>query len=163
SMVRQLRTWRPSVLVIQQPETGAAPMRLAGQAALKAGDQAADSTRFLEQQELGGLAPRPVIRVFWRLAHSRWVHASARAFRDIPHWRSTTGRVATTAEGLFRADDALAAGREAYRLLRSQWDDGRGATIPGGLFAGLSIPAGSAARRNLAVVDDADLEARQKI
>src|SRR5207249_2675971 len=46
ALVRQIRTWRPSVLVIPQPETGNALVRLIGEAALKAVEQAADATRF---------------------------------------------------------------------------------------------------------------------
>ncbi|MGE5193651.1 MAG: YCF48-related protein [Deltaproteobacteria bacterium] len=162
-LVRQIRTWRPSVLIIQQPETGDALMRLIGQAALKAVDQAADSTRFLEQQELAGLEPWQVQKVFALLPPGSSGHVNVDPFRYLPQLGETTNLIAATAEGLFREQSEFKPPREAYRLIRSQWADGQGATIAGGFFAGISLPPGSAARRALRVFDDGDLETRLKI
>jgi hypothetical protein len=163
ALVRQIRTWRPSVLVIPQPETGNALVQLIGQAALKAVDQAADATRFLEQQELAGLEPWQVQKVFVRLLPGSSGHVNVDPFRYLPQLGETTNLVATTAEGMFRDQAAIKSPREAYRLVRSQWADGQGATIAGGFFAGISLPPGSAARRASRVLEDGDLEARLKI
>jgi photosystem II stability/assembly factor-like uncharacterized protein len=163
ALVRQLRTWRPNVLVIQQPETGNALAKLVGQVALKAIEQAADSTRFLEHEELAGLEPWQVRKVFVRLPPGSSGHVNVDPFRYLPRLRETVGIVASTAEGLIREESDLKSNREAFRLIRSQWEDGQEPTFAGGIFSGLSIPAGSAARRAMGSLDDDDLEARLKI
>jgi hypothetical protein len=163
SLVRQIRTWRPSVLVIPQPETGNALSRLIGQAALKAAEQAADSTRFLEHQELAGLEPWQVQKVFVLLPPGSSGHVNVDPYRYLPQFGETTNLIVSTAEGLLRERSDSKSVREAYRLIRSQWADGQAATIAGGFFSGLSIPAGSAARRASRIVSDDDLDARLKI
>lgn len=163
ALVRQIRTWRPSVFVVEQPETGNALVKLVGKAAIKAVEQAADSTRFIEQQELAGLEAWEVKKVFVRLPRGSSGHVNVEPYRYLPRSRAMTGMVATTAEALFRDSRDASLKREAYRLIRSQWDEGQGASLAGGLFAGISIPAGSDARRALAVFDESDLKARLKI
>ncbi len=163
SLVRQIRTWRPSVLIIPQPDTGNALIRLVGEAALKAVEQAADATRFIEQQELAGLEPWEVQKVYVRLPPGNSGHVNVDRFRYLPYLRATTNTIAETAEGLFRDGADAKPSREAYRLVRSQWKEGQAATFAGGIFAGLSIPPGSAARRAAGTFDDADFEVRRKI
>ena len=163
ALVRQIRTWRPSVLVIPQPDTGNALARLIGEAALKAVEQAPDATRFIEHHELAGLEPWEVEKVYVRLPPGSSGHVNVDPFRYLPWLRATTNLVTETAEGLFRNEAEIKLSRESYRLIRSQWQEGQAATFAGGVFNGLSIPPGSPARRALGTFDDSDLDTRQKI
>ncbi len=160
AIVRQIRTWRPNVLVIEQPESGDALSRLIGQAAQKAVDQAADSTCFLEQQELAGLETWQVQKIFVRLPEGSSGQVNVDPFQYLPHLGETTNMVAATARGMFLEHNEVALHREAYRLVPRRKTDDRAAAFAGGLFAGISIPAGSAARRAWIPLDDTGLEAR---
>lgn len=163
ALVRQIRTWRPSVLVIEQPETGNAVARLVGEAAIQAVEQADDATRFLEQQELAGLEPWKVERVFARLPAGSSGQVDVDRFRYLPHLGETTDFVASRAEGLLRARSDRPAPREAFRLVAVRGRQAEATAASGNLFAGISIPAGSAARRAPVGIDDSDLETRLKI
>ncbi len=162
ALVRQIRTWRPSVLVIQQPETGNALAKLIGEMALRAVGQAADSTRFLEHQELAGLEPWQVQKVFVRLPQGSSGHVNIDPFRYLAQIGESANMIVAKAEGLFREQADLKPVREAYRLARSQWVEGEEPTFAGGFFGGISIPSGTAARRAAQNIDDSNLEARQK-
>ena len=162
AMVRQIRTWRPSVLVVEQPETGDALARLISQAAQKAVEQAADSTCFLEHAELAGLEPWQVQKIFVRLPEGSSGHVNVDPFQYLPHQGATTNMVAATARGMFLEQNEVALHREAYRLISGRKKDDQGASYVGGLFAGISISAGSAARRPWAPFDDTGLEARKE-
>ncbi|QDU79069.1 Ycf48-like protein precursor [Polystyrenella longa] len=71
AFVCQLRTWRPEVLVLPQADTKNEINKLFQQAFHEAIAAAADPTRFLKQQELLGLKPWQVKRVFYQAADGR--------------------------------------------------------------------------------------------
>lgn len=160
AMVRQIRTWRPNVLVIDQPEAGDALARLIGEAAQKAVEQAADSTCCLEQQELAGLETWQVQKVFVRLPEGSSGQVNVDPFQYLPHRGETTSMAAATARGMFLETNEVSLHREAYRLVSGRNGDDRKTSFAGGLFAGISLAPGSAARRAWILVDDAGLAAR---
>jgi len=175
TLVRQLRTWRPNVLIIDEPETGGPLARLIGEAAKQAVVRAADATSYLEHRELAGLEPWQVQKMFVRLPAGTLGQVHVEPFRFLPHVGETTNIIATTAEGLFLSETDLAIRRESFRLLGGP-DEKRTGTSressaaatsqfgsgAGGLFAGISLPTGGPARRTRVRFDDTDLEARQK-
>ncbi len=174
ALVRQLRTWRPNVLIIDEPETGGPLAQLIGEAAKQAVVRAADSTSFLEHRELAGLEPWQVQKVFVRLPNGSSGQVNIEPFHFLPHVGETTNNIAASAEGLFLGEQELAIRREAFKLLGTP-DEKRPGTVrettaaaaklgngAGGLFAGISLVTGGPARRALSRFDDTDLEARQK-
>lgn len=162
-IVRQLRTWRPSVLVLEKPAETDALTRLINQAAIKAAEQARDSTRFLEQQELAGLQPWHVQKVYLHLPPGSTGHVQVDPHQYLARMQQTVHSAASPAESLLFDETAAPPLRETYRLVRTHWDDEQGASIAANFFAGLSIPPGSDARRQLLPIDDRDLTARQKL
>ncbi|HEY2249787.1 MAG TPA: YCF48-related protein, partial [Planctomycetaceae bacterium] len=160
AMVRQIRTWRPNVLVIEQPEANDAVARLIGEAAHKAVEQAADATAFLEHQELAGLEPWQVQKIFVKLPEGSSGQVNVDPFQYLPHKGATTSMVAATARGLFVEHNEVSLHREAYRLVSDRQTDDRPPSFAGGLFAGISLAPGSAARRPWTLVDDTGLAAR---
>lgn len=162
-LVRQFRTWRPNVLVLEQAGEADALTRLVNEAALKARDLAEDGTQFPEHRELAALAPWTIDKVYLHLPQGSTGHVQIDPHRYLPHLREPLHDVASRAESLLFDETAGAATSEAYRLVRSRFDEQQTATIAGGFFGGLSIAPGSDARRNLAPIDDGDLEARQKL
>ncbi len=162
-IVRQLRTWRPSVLVLEKPAETDALTRLINLAAIKAVEQARDSTRFLEHQELAGLPSWQVEKVYLHLPSGSTGHVQVDPHQYLARWQQTLHGAASPAESLLFDQTAASPIRETYRLVRTQWDEKQGASMVANFFAGLSISPGSAARRLLAPIDDRDLAARQKL
>ncbi|MFN0055340.1 MAG: YCF48-related protein [Planctomycetales bacterium] len=160
-IVRSIRTWRPSVLVLEKPAENDALGELIYRAAMKGVDQCNDSTRFLEQLELAGLEPWPVERVFVHLPPGSVGHVQIEPYQYLPRLQQTVRVAAAAAEGVLYEHPSASMTRATYRLVRSRWDEKVEPTLPAGFFTGLSIPPGSAARRDLAALDDQQLEARQ--
>ncbi|HTI51599.1 MAG TPA: YCF48-related protein [Planctomycetaceae bacterium] len=163
SLVRQLRTWRPSVLILEQPAAGDALTRLINDAAMKAIDQAKDSTRFPEQQKLAGLEPWQVAKVFLHLPPGSTGHVQVDPHQYLARLQETAHLAAVPATSLLFEQTAGTPVRQAYRLLRTQWDAKMGPSIAASFFDGLSIPPGSDARRKLLPIDESDLAARIKL
>jgi photosystem II stability/assembly factor-like uncharacterized protein len=162
-LVRQLRTWRPSVLILEQPADGDALTQLINHAAMKAVDQANDSTRFLEQNELAGLEPWHVAKVFLHLPPGSTGHVQVDPHQYLARLGQTAHTAAVPAMSLLFEQTAASPVRQAYRLLRTQWDEKMGASIAASFFDGLPIPPGSDARRKLLPIDESELAERIKL
>ncbi len=168
TLVRQLRTWRPSVVILDQPAKDDAASQLLFDAALRAIEQAADATRFIEQRELTGLSPWKVERIYLRLAAGGTGDAIIELDEYLPTRKTTVRLAASASDSLLRAAGSAAMGHSGSQRLAFRWIgiDGRAAseaTVARDFFAGLSLAPGSAARRELAPFDEADLEQRQKL
>ncbi|MBC8116657.1 MAG: hypothetical protein H7062_19865, partial [Candidatus Saccharimonas sp.] len=168
ALVRQLRTWRPSVVILDQPAKDDAASQLLYDAALRAIEQAADATRFIEQRELTGLSPWKVDRIYLRLAAGGNGDAIIELDEYLPTRKTTVRMAASASDSLLRAVGSASAGNSGSQRLVFRWIgvDGRPAseaTVARDFFAGLSLAPGSAARRELAPLDESDLERRQKL
>ena len=168
ALVRQLRTWRPSVVILDQPAKDDAASQLLYDAALRAIEQAADATRFIEQRELTGLAPWKVDRIYLRLAAGGTGDAIVELDEYLPTRQTTVRLAASASDSLLRAVGSASAANSGSQRLAFRWIgvDGRPAsdtTVARDFFAGLSLAPGSAARRELAPLDETDLERRQKL
>ena len=174
SLVRQLRTWRPSVIVIDQPSADDAACQLLYDAIQRAAEQAADATRFVEQTEVAGLQTWKVDRIYMRLATGA-VGDSQIELDEFLHYRKTSTRLlASMSNSLLRSgqvprSDVAEAQAIAYRALTVALGNKRGDDLAGGaaagsktrsrdFFAGLSINPGSEARRESEVYDESNQE-----
>ena len=168
TLVRQLRTWRPSVVILDQPAKDDAASQLLFDAALRAIEQAADATRFIEQRELTGLSSWKVDRVYQRLAAGGNGDAIVELDEYLPTRKTTVRLAASASDSLLRGVGSAPAGNLGSQRLAFRWIgiDGRAAsdtTVARDFFAGLSLAPGSAARRELTPFDETDLERRQKL
>ena len=168
TLVRQLRTWRPSVVMLDQPAKDDAASQLLFDAALRAIEQAADATRFIEQRELTGLSPWKVDRIYLRLAAGGNGDAIVDFDEYLPTRKTTVRLAASASDSLLRAGGSATDGRLESQRLAFRWIgiDGRAAsdaTVARDFFAGLSLAPGSAARRESNPLDESDLERRQKL
>ena len=162
-IVRLLRTWRPNVLVLEQPGAADAMTRFVNDAALKAIGQANDSTRFLEHRDLAGLEPWQVDKLYLHLPAGSTGHVHIEPHQFLPRLGQTVRMAAGDAEGLLFDRPATTVARDAFRLVRMQWNERQETTFVNSFFTGLPIPPGSEARRQLLPVDEAELERRTKI
>lgn len=173
-LVGQLRMWRPSVLVLDQPPalrsttrydpdalntaTDDALTRLVYQAALESVEQAADVTRFLDQRELAYLEPWRVQKVFVRLPPGSTGQVNLDPHEYLSRRGQSIQMAAADANGrLFGKSDTRPL-REAYRLITRAGTDSPSIATGSDFFSGLAIPPGSDARRELLPVDAAAYE-----
>jgi photosystem II stability/assembly factor-like uncharacterized protein len=163
SLVRSLRTWRPSVVVVDMAGEDDAVGRLLFDAIQQAARQAADPTRFTVQQQLGGIGPHAVSRVYFRQPPGSIGQAHLDPHEYLPRLGTSPHTAAVTAAAhLFSSPARAAAEREAYRLVYHAAEDAAAETATD-FFTGLHIEPGTAARRALWLVDPVDHERRQKL
>lgn len=149
SLVASLRTWRPSVVVLDQPPEDDAASQLINDAILKAVEQAADATRYIHHQELAGLEPWQVERVYLRLPPG----SAGQAHVDPHEYLVRTGKTARVAAALSRRLVAptlrAPSARESYKLLIDGTNGTPDTATPRDFFAGLPMLPNSDARRPL--------------
>ena len=177
-IVRQIRTWRPSVIVVDQPSSDDAAGQLLFDATLRAVAQAADATRYPEQTQFTALPPWNVERVYMRLAAG----GTGDAHVDLDEFlvalkasnRSASGpALALLSSGRVPQSETVESPRIAYRWIGL---DGKpaGEVISSGsgtakgrvsrdFFSGLAIAPGSDARRDLLPIDESRLESTQRL
>lgn len=155
-LVREIRTWRPHVLVIEQPPPNDAAAQLIFDAALHAVQQAGDGTRFLIHRELAGAVPWKVERIFLQLSSGNTGELAIDPFEVLPRWR-TNGRTAAAIPRALLGVPALSAERPGFRAI-----DASGQPLPQpkgtDFFSGLSVTSGSDVRRTLHPIDERNLE-----
>lgn len=164
--VAQLRTWRPDVLVIDQPQGKDAASTLVKDAVLQAVRYASDSTRYIEHREQAGLAPWKVKKVYLRLPPGSSGQTSVEADEYLARLGVTVSTAASSGKQILGKAIASDDERSVYRLidLNSADDKNKKTTITGGtLFAGIGIAPGSDARRQLSPINDADEERNRKL
>jgi photosystem II stability/assembly factor-like uncharacterized protein len=178
-LVRQIRTWRPNLVVIDQPSPDDAASQLMFDATMRAVGQAADPTRYVEQTELTGLATWKVDRVYLRLAPGANGDAHVDLDEFLPYLKTSTRIAASSSVALLQGGrvpqtEAVESARIAYRwvgldgkLAEESPVASRGNGISGprsrDFFGGLMITPGTAARRDMGPLDEANLERTQKL
>ncbi|WP_298867457.1 YCF48-related protein [uncultured Gimesia sp.] len=162
--VAQLRTWRPEVLIIDQPTGKDAASTLVKDAMLQAVRYASDSTRYIDHREQAGLEPWKVKKVYLRLPRGSSGQVSVEADEYLTRLGMTASTVASSGKLILGKTLASEETRSVYRLIDVNHVEGsdQQPTIKGGtLFAGIGIAPGSDARRDLFPINAAD-EARNR-
>lgn len=178
-IVRQIRTWRPNVIILDQPSSDDAAGQLLFDASLRGVAQAADATRYVEQTELTGLECWKVDRVYLRLAAGGTgdVHVDLDEF--LPYRKTSTRNAAAPAISMLQGgrvplSEVVPASRLAYRWIDLEGNLAESLTNPargkGGsglvsrdFFGGGMVTPGSAARREMLPLDEANLDRMQKL
>lgn len=144
-LVAAIRTWRPDVVVLDEPSAGDAAAELIYEAGKLAVDEAADPTRHFEHRQ-AALPPWRVKKLYVRLGNGETGDASIEADAVLSRLGVTAADLATFAGARVTGPNTSLAGKEEYRLV----PPGDGPPLPGPFFAGLAIAPGSAARRAVA-------------
>jgi hypothetical protein len=155
-LVAQLRTWRPSVLVIDDASDEDAAAKLLRQAILHAVAQAADPSRYSEQLTTTGLEPWQVSRVFVRLPEGQEGAPALDPYEILPRHSQTLAMASADAVALLIGEGAPTSGREGYRLIYPEPDPA--APPSRDFFGGLNLSPGGEARRTLAPLTDFDYD-----
>jgi len=156
-LVRTLRMWRPDVLVTHDVQLDRCEPHAAIIAAmiLRAVRAAADPTSHMDMISHAGLPPWKVKKVYGLLPTDLRGNESVTCGRFSPQLGATFADFVSSArhflhEGRVAKPDSL-----QFALLRSEVDQSSG---PRGLFAGITLPPDSEARRSQLHVPQKDLE-----
>lgn len=161
--VSQLRTWRPDVLVIDQPQGKDAASTLVKDAMLQAVRFAADSTRYIEHREQAGLKPWKVKKVYLRLPPGSSGQVSVAEDEYLARLGVTVSTFSSTGKQILGKEIASAEARSVYRLIDVDGADAKNSVTGSTLFAGIGIAPGSDARRQLPPINAADEERNRKL
>ena len=154
NLVCQIRTWRPTVIVVDQPAPGDAAGNVLTNAVIEAVRQAADPACFPAHRDLAVLAPWKTSRVFARLPPGSGGDFVLQTHERLPRLHSTVATIATSASSRLTPVDADSPETEAFRLVAPSRESGQAEPADVGLadfFTGIAV--GPDARRQLLAVD----------
>jgi photosystem II stability/assembly factor-like uncharacterized protein len=158
--VRQFRTWRPSVVIVDEPDPRDALGRLIKLIVLRAAKQAGDSTSQLSLQEVAELPPWHVERVFVRLPTGSTGQVNISLHQMLPRQGCSILTAAAPAIARLRADPFSVPAQDAYRAisLTGEIEEYRGSDF----FAQLGISPDTDARRALPPTDVDEFNQKKK-
>jgi photosystem II stability/assembly factor-like uncharacterized protein len=162
SLVASLRTWRPDVVIVEQPDENNAVDRLVHDAVLQAVRYAGDPTRYPEQFDPCGLTPWQVNRVFVRLPSGTAGTVELDPYQILPRQQQTLALQAAASAARLPGSTGDVH-REGYGL---EWSSEQLQELPAevhGFFTGLNLRAGGAARRDLPPITELDFDRLEEL
>ncbi|HEV3301582.1 MAG TPA: YCF48-related protein [Planctomycetaceae bacterium] len=155
-LVCQLRMWRPTVVIIDQPALDDAPGTVLANAVLAAVRQAGDPLAFAEQARVAGLPPWTTERVFMRLPTGSAGDCRLDVDEILPRRGSTVMSLAAGAASRLIPAETVPAESESYRLVDvAPGADGANGNLPvlQDFFTGIGLGPGTDARRSLKAIN----------
>lgn len=157
-LVRQIRTYRPDVVVLPVAPEGNSLADFIQQAGRIAVEQAADPTRGLAQQDLAALTDWKVSRVLTQLPPGSQGDVTYAPEEFLPRLGDSLRN---------QTEPALSVLAHASRgvsgvALRRAGDATADSRHAGGVFGGMDVPANSPTRRPQLPLNERDLEAQQR-
>ncbi len=165
-LVAWLRTWRPEVVMLDDPPAEDQLTRLLHEVVLLAVEQAADPTRFPEQLQLLDLPVWRTSQVLSRRQGAVTGDLRLARYQILPRQGATIQQVAAQAASRLSQASPMEGPQALFRLVRSQTgrDDAPAEGVPfRGLFGGKSFPPGADVRRELKPIRDVDLERLEQL
>lgn len=157
SLVKEIRTWRPNVVIIDEPGDDDIYAEWLKLATLAAVTQARDATRELDQIDFGGVSTWSVDRVFLQLPDGSRGDVNFDAQALLPRTGSSARMIATAARSQW--EPALPPRSSlAFRAI----DPAMKSASATDLLAGLNLAPGSAARRALPPISGDGIEQAQR-
>jgi photosystem II stability/assembly factor-like uncharacterized protein len=166
NLVRQLRTWRPTVVIFDQPAGGDAAATVLANAVLAAVRQAGDPSAFEEQARVAALPPWTTSRVFMRLRVGSAGDCRLSVHEILPRRGTSVMNLAATGASRLIPVETVVPDSEPYRLVDVAPDANGGAgALPAlnDFFTGIVLGPGTDARRSLRTVTTESNERAQQV
>lgn len=163
-LVATLRTWRPSVVVIDEPQEHDAAALLIRDALKRAVTEAGDSTRFIEHQQLAGVNAWKVEQIFQRVSAETRAGVSIAPYEVLPHLGTTVETIAAAGRSkLVPAMDHRPQPEPFVPLSDEASTDRFQLVSVRDLWSGISIAPGSEARRPSLPIQEQQLAIQQEL
>ncbi len=147
-LVSVIRTWRPAVIVLNQPAEDDATTQLLNEAVQEAVRRAARADSFPEQNKLAGLRPWSVQRIWQKLPASSVGEVNIDPYQNLPRLNATAQETAAPARSMVLPKSPLEFEGEAYRTIYdANSDNAETKSKRFGFFNGLGLLPDSDARR----------------
>ena len=160
-VVRQIRMWRPEVIVTHGVAPGGDPLgQLLNQVVLRAVAEAADPTQFTRQITHVGLEPWEVKKVYGMLDHAAREGTDLSTAQLAVRLGSSLADVAAMPRGLLENQFTAPEATLGFRLLVDHLPQGTGQRD---MFSGIVLSPGSDARRPLSEIAGGNLAALQAV
>ncbi|HEV7998608.1 MAG TPA: YCF48-related protein [Planctomycetaceae bacterium] len=166
NLVCQLRTWRPTVVILDQPAPDDAAATVLANAVLAAVRQAGDPSAFEEQARVAALPPWTTSRVFMRLATGSAADCRLDAHEILPRRGTSVMNLAAAGASRLIPVETVVPESEAYRLVDVAPDaNGGNGAVPAlnDFFTGIVLGPGTDARRSLRTVTAESNEQAQRV
>lgn len=155
SLVAEIRIWRPSVLLIDEPVPGEFAAELMQRAVTKAMEQAADTVFAADQQQLAGLSPWKVQKLVLQRVPGTHGDISQDSLEVLPRVGQTLELAAADALGQLQIGQrAIVAGND-YIVMRTSNPQ---PNSDKSLFGDLTLAPGGDARRALTTITSSNYE-----
>ncbi|MHC4879577.1 MAG: YCF48-related protein [Planctomycetota bacterium] len=159
NLTAAIRTWRPEMVVIEQPPADDATAVLLRDAVTRAVEEAADPTKHFDHQDLAGMESWQVRKVFLRAAPETQASISIDPYEVLPRLGGTVEAAASLGRSRMLPTSAAP---EAEPFVPIDASDEKFTLVSHReLWTGLSIAPGSDARRPQLPLDELQLEAHQ--
>ena len=162
-LVAMIRTWRPTVIVIDEPPEDDATSMLIASAVSQAVNAAADSSRFVPLLELANLKPWQVEQVFWKLPDGSIGHTQIDLHDLLPRVGKSVYQAATNSASMLLKNYHPGSNRNAFLLVGGRGFGDRSAIVSRRFFGGTVIAPGSEARRRLLSIDSREFEKQRLV
>jgi photosystem II stability/assembly factor-like uncharacterized protein len=166
NLVCQLRTWRPTVVVLDQPAPDDAAATVLANAVLSAVRQAGDPSAFEEQARIAALLPWTTSRVFMRLPVGNAGDFRLSVHEILPRRGSSVMNLAAAGASRLIPVETVVPESEPYRLVDVAPDANGGNSAAPALndfFTGIGLGPGTDARRSLRTVTAESNEQAQRV
>ncbi len=162
-LVAQLCVWRPDVVIIDKPAQGDAATTPLADAVRLAVRHAADASQHAALRENLRLPVWEVKRLFHRQPAESGGSVRLEAYEFLPRLGASLTMAAAEPYRLLRGENITLGQNEAFVPVSVTGAAPDGAVGPRGLFTGLGLTPGSAARRALLPIDDENFDRMQNL
>ncbi|MGZ0170270.1 MAG: YCF48-related protein [Planctomycetales bacterium] len=162
NLVAAIRTWRPSVVVVEEPGEDDAAAKLILDAVKRAVAEAADSTSFIEHQEYARLGAWKVKRVFARASSKTRAGMTIDPYDVLPRLGTTVEAAASA--GRAKLMTAIEHAPQSEPFIPIETDESRFALVSHRNFwAGIALSPNSDARRPQLPMIEGQLEKQKEL
>ncbi|MDA1166570.1 MAG: hypothetical protein O3B13_26030, partial [Planctomycetota bacterium] len=162
NLVAAIRSWRPSVIVVEEAGENDASAKLILDAVKRAVAEAADSTSFIEHQEFARLDAWKVERIFARCAPQTRAGMTIDPYDVLPRLGTTVEAAASA--GRAKLMTAIEHAPQPEPFIPLETDDSRFTLVSQRDFwTGIAISPGSEARRMQLPMIEGELERQQEL
>ena len=161
-LVVQIRTWRPSIVVVDEPTEHDAATSLLKEAVLTAVTMAADPTSLIHHSQLAALPPWQVEKVYVRLPEGSSGDLHVDAYEVLPRMECTVEAAASRGYVLIDATERSSQ-HDNYRPIFDRRGPDTELASAGNRFFGVDVPPGSPTRRFLQPLNESQRKRQQQI
>ncbi len=162
-LVRDIRNWKPSVIIINQPDNNDAATTILHQAVKLASEQAGNSAYFPEHKLYAFLLPWKVKKVIEKTTSGKTGTIKISTYQYLKHSGDNAFVISSSARSQVTRKKQTSATEIHFNVLQSAIKTKSGNPYSTRVFAGIPVAPGTEARRELIPINEKELEQQLSI